>query len=233
MKSSGRRVVLAHEVDRLPDRPERRHGDELVGHPPAGGFLRIVEPALERDALRVGKPGQNLLAVLLVEIGDDLDRVVGIELADGFGDLLVRDRLEDLAADGVVDLRQRDPVEIVAHQADELVALLRVERLEHAAEIGFVEILYELAERLAVMPLDRIGDALDELRAKLALLVADRAAVIRPRACRRLCFHSESFRATCRRPRTRLARGILPGEGYGASKLQEARRPARQAGAAE
>ena len=177
--------LLAHEVDRLPDRPERRHGDELRRHPPAGGILRIVEAALERDALGVGKAGENLLAVFLVEVGDDLDGVVGIELADGLGDLLVRDRFQDLAADGVVDLGQRHPVEIVAHEADELVALVGVERLQHAAEIGFVQVAYERAERCAVVPLDRLGDALDEFRAELALLVADRAAAVRLRACGR------------------------------------------------
>ena len=88
----GQPRILAHEVDRLADRPERRHGDEMRRHPPAGGFLRIVEPALQRDALGERQAGEHLLAVLLVEVADDLDGVVGIELADGLGDLLVRDR---------------------------------------------------------------------------------------------------------------------------------------------
>ena len=126
-------------------------------------FLRIVEAALQRDALGERQAGEHLLAVLLVEVADDLDGVVGIELADGLGDLLVRDRFEDFAADRVVDLGQRHPVEIVAHEADELVALVRLERLQHVAEIGFVQVADERAERLAVMPLDRAGDALDEV----------------------------------------------------------------------
>ena len=199
---------LAHEVDGLPDGPERRHGDELRGHPPAGGFLRIVEPALERDALRVGKAGENLLAVFLVEVGDDLDGVVGIELADGLGDLLVRDRFEDFAADGVVDLGQRQPVEVVAHEADELVALFRLERLQHAAEVGFVQVGDEVAERSAVMRLDGVRDALDELGADRALVVADRAAFVRLRSCGGLCFQEPVLPPAADGREDPLARGV-------------------------
>ncbi len=36
----GQILALAHEIDRLPHRPERRHGDELRLHAPAGGVFR-------------------------------------------------------------------------------------------------------------------------------------------------------------------------------------------------
>ena len=42
---------LAHVVDGLADGPARRHRDELRLHAPAGGILRIVEAASQRDAL--------------------------------------------------------------------------------------------------------------------------------------------------------------------------------------
>ncbi len=79
-------LVLAHEVDGLADRPERRHGDEIRRHQPAGGILRIFQTALQRDALRQRHRRQNLVEVRLVEILQDLHRIVGIELADGIGD---------------------------------------------------------------------------------------------------------------------------------------------------
>ena len=53
-------------------------------------------------------------------------------------------------ADRVVDLGQRHPVEVVAHQPDERLALLRLERLQDVAEIGFVQVADERAQRLAV-----------------------------------------------------------------------------------
>ena len=84
---------------------------------------------------------------------------------------------EDLAADGVVDLGQRHPVEIVAHEADELVALVRIERLQHVAEIGLVQVADERCE--ASPPswlLMALGNALDE--------IGDRARPPR-RGCRR------------------------------------------------
>ena len=164
-------------------------------------FLRIVEAALQRDALGERQAGEHLLAVLLVEVGDDLDRVVGIELADDLGDLLVRDRFEDFAADGVVDLGQRHPVEVVAHEADELVALLRIERLQHVAEIGFVQIADERAQRLAVVPLDGLGDALDEVGVERALLVADGEPGRPVRAVRPSLFPPRSLRASARASR--------------------------------
>ena len=75
---------------------------------------------------------------------------------------------EDFAADRVVDLGQRHPVEVVAHEADELIALVRIERLQHVAEIGFVQVADQRAQRAAVVALDGARDALDEIRGESA-----------------------------------------------------------------
>ena len=58
---------LAHEVDRLPDRPERRHGDELGLHAPPGAVFRVVEGALERDALDGGQLVEDLRLFVFAE----------------------------------------------------------------------------------------------------------------------------------------------------------------------
>ena len=83
----GQVLVLAHVVDRLADRPERRHGDELGLHAPAGALFRIVERAAQPDAFGERQLRQDLVLVLLVEILEDVDRVVGIEFLDGLRDL--------------------------------------------------------------------------------------------------------------------------------------------------
>ena len=79
---------LAHVVDRLADGPVRRHRDELGLHPAAGGIFRIKQAALERDALRRRQLLEDLLLLLLVEAFQQLDRVVGFELADALGNRL-------------------------------------------------------------------------------------------------------------------------------------------------
>ena len=53
------------------------------------------------------------------------DGVVGIEIADAFGDGLRRQLLEDFLAHRVVDLGQRGEVEIAAQQFDEAAAAAR------------------------------------------------------------------------------------------------------------
>ena len=68
------------------------------------------------------------------------DRVVGIELAHALGDGLRRQLLEDFLADGVVDLGQRREVEVAPHQLDQARAQFRVERLDHGADIGLVQV---------------------------------------------------------------------------------------------
>ena len=78
----GQVLVLAHVVDGLADRPERRHGDELRLHAPAGGFFRIVERPPQPDPLGERQLRQDLVLVLLVEVFQDVDRVVGIEFLD-------------------------------------------------------------------------------------------------------------------------------------------------------
>ena len=73
--------VFSHIVDRLPDGPKRRDGDELRLHPPSGGVLRVVEAALEGDALGRGQPVEDLGLLVLVEPLEEVDGVIRIELA--------------------------------------------------------------------------------------------------------------------------------------------------------
>ena len=51
VEAVGQILGLAHIVDRLPDRPERRHGDEIGLHDAAGGVLRDIQGSA-RSAIR-------------------------------------------------------------------------------------------------------------------------------------------------------------------------------------
>ena len=135
----GQVLVFAHVVDRLADRPERRHGDELCLHAPAGALLGIVERAAQPDALGEGQLRQDLVLVLLVEVFQDVDGVVGIEFLHRLRDLLVGQVVDDVEADRLIDLGQRGEVEVLAQQIDQRQPLLGQQRLEQVAEFGLVQ----------------------------------------------------------------------------------------------
>ena len=79
----GKIVVLAHVVDRLADRPERRHRDELRLHAAPGALFGVVERASQPDAFGERQLCQDFVLVLLVEVLEDVDRVVGIQFLHG------------------------------------------------------------------------------------------------------------------------------------------------------
>ena len=92
-------------------RSNGRHRDELGLHAPAGRIFRVVQAALQRDALGRRQLLEDLGLVVLRQVFEDVDRVVGIEVAHALGDGLGRQLLEDFLADRVVDLGQRREVE--------------------------------------------------------------------------------------------------------------------------
>ena len=160
----GQVLVLAHVVDGLADRPERRHRHELGLHAPAGGLFRIVERAPQPDALGERQLRQDLVLVLLVEVFQDVDGVVGIELLDGLGDLLVGQVVDDVEADRLVDLGQRGEVEILAEQFDQRAALLGHQRFEQVAELRLVQAPDVLLQRQRIAIGDRSADMRQERR---------------------------------------------------------------------
>ena len=86
----------------------------------AGRFLRDIRGARQRDPLDAAESAARIGRLLgRLEILEDVDRVVGIEVADALGDVARRQVLEDLDADRLVELGQRGEVEVVAEQADQ------------------------------------------------------------------------------------------------------------------
>ena len=151
---------------------DRRHGDELRLHAPAGGIFGIKQAARQRDPLGGRKLLENLGLLVLRQIREDRHRIIGIELAHPLGHGLGRQLLEDFLADGVVDLGQRREIEIVPHQLDQAGAQFRVERLDQIADVGLVQIAHKLAQRCGIRSLDRLRDALDKFRTHRPILLA-------------------------------------------------------------
>ena len=115
---------------------------------------------------------ENLDLLFLRQVFENVDGVVGIELAHALGDGLGRKLVEDLLAHRVVDFGERGKVEILAHQFDELGPQFGIERLDQIAGIGFVQVADETAQRRAFPVRDGVADPFDEIGADGAVLVA-------------------------------------------------------------
>src|SRR4029077_12781362 len=163
---------LAQVVDGLSDRPDGRHGNELGLHAPAGRVFRVEQAARQRDPLGSGKLIENLGLLVLRQVLEDGHRIIGIELAHAFGHGLGRQLFEDFLADGVIDLGQRGKIEVVPHQLDELGAQIRVERLDQIADVGLVQVAYQLAQRRGIPGGNRLRNALDIILAHCPILLA-------------------------------------------------------------
>ena len=137
---------------RLPDGPDRRHRDELGLHAPAGGLFRVVEALRQRDALGRRQLLEDFGLLFLRQVFEDVDRVVGIELAHALGDGLGRQLFEDLLAHRVVDFGQRREVEVAAHQLDQLRPQLGIERLDQVAGVGLVQFADQRPQQAGVAP---------------------------------------------------------------------------------
>jgi hypothetical protein len=86
----GQIAAFAQEIDQVADGHVLGHRDQIAAHQAAGGFLGIGQRGFDRGAvfrLHLGKDG---LLVLLVEILDHRDGVVGVELLGDVGDFIPR-----------------------------------------------------------------------------------------------------------------------------------------------
>ncbi len=107
----GQVLGVAHEVDDLADRPERRHGHEVGLHQAAGGLFRVEEVALQRGAVALRQLIEDFLLVVRLEASEQVGGVVAVEVADGARQDVVGQRLRDLVAHLLVDLGQHLEVE--------------------------------------------------------------------------------------------------------------------------
>ena len=132
-------VVLAHEVDQVADGQVLGHRDQLALHQAAGGFLRIGQRAFDRRAVFRLHLGEDRLLVRVVEVLDQLDRVVGIELLGDFGHRFGRQGLDHVLADVVVEFGD----DLAGHQVgdgrSQRAALVGFEQFEQVGDVGRVE----------------------------------------------------------------------------------------------
>ena len=114
---------------------------------------------------------EDVVAILLVEILENVDGVVRIEFADCCRQLIVRQMLDDFETNGFIDLGQRRHVEIVAQQAHQCQPLVRIQQFEQMAHFRFVQARDVVLEEGSIACLDRLADTGQEIDANVAVLV--------------------------------------------------------------
>ena len=106
----------------------------------------IVQATGERGTVGLRQLLEDFCLLVFRQVLEDRDGVVGLELADAFCHRLRRQLIEDLVAHRVVDLGQRGEVEVDAEQRDEPRALLRLQRLDQRAHVGFMQVADQLSQ---------------------------------------------------------------------------------------
>ncbi len=100
-----------HVVDCLADRPEGGNRHELRLHQSAGGVFGVLQRPAQRCAVGGRQLGQDLAAVGLVQILNQINGIVRIELVEGRNDDLVRQHSHEIVAHRLIEFRQRSDVE--------------------------------------------------------------------------------------------------------------------------
>ena len=163
----GQLLGLAHVVDHLPDRPERRHRHEIRLHETAGRLLRVLEVALQRGAIAGRDARQDLLPDCGLEAFQQIGRVVGLELGDGLGQQLLGQRRQQLVAHRGVELGEHLGAEGGAQRLDQRHALLRLQLLDQVGKVGRLEALHQRAHALMVGGAQRLRQGPRQLGRRL------------------------------------------------------------------
>ncbi len=126
----GQLLGLAQVVDGLADGPEGRDRDQLPLHEAAGTVLRVGEDRLENGAIARRNRLQDLALLLLLQILDQVDGIVGVELGDGRRQVDGAELLDHLVADLFLEFGENLRIEIRPHDVDQLPPLVGAHPLQ-------------------------------------------------------------------------------------------------------
>ena len=153
---------LAHVVDGLADRPERRQRHQLPLHQAAGAVfgpgeaLRHPGPLRARDRVQDGRPPRR------VEVLEHGHGVVAVHVGDRFRRPLGADFGDQRLADAVLDMGQHVAAEHVVGERDQAAALVRAEALDQVGGVGVVQRREEGADPVTVGGRERPAHFADE-----------------------------------------------------------------------
>ncbi len=149
---------LAKMGDGVADAPEARHRDQLAAHQPPGAIFRIGQRLFDQGAVGGRNGLEHQFLVVVLELGNDMDRVVGLELADRGDRLGDAEFLDDLVADLVVKLGEDVGRKVGAQGLDDLAAFVATQVLQQIGDVGAVDRLEQGADFVGVVAIERLPD---------------------------------------------------------------------------
>jgi peptidylprolyl isomerase len=164
-------VGRAEIVDDLADRPMFRHRDQVALHQAAGGFLGIAQRLFDRGAIVGLHRLKNSPLVVLVEVFDQGNGVVGLKLAGDVRNLLRLHFVEQTFANVIIHFGEHIGADDAGERFHQPLALVARGKLDQIGDIGRVQRLDELARGLVIALVDGIEHPIDELRPQPVLFV--------------------------------------------------------------
>ena len=130
----------AHEVDHLPNGPEGRRLDHLALHQPSGAFLGIGQRLCDGGTFGRLERIQHLALFAFAQILDQIDHIVGLELAHRLGQLGRGEDFQQLVTHPFLDFRQDGIVELGPDQIDHPAPVLGRNLFQQIGRVGCVQI---------------------------------------------------------------------------------------------
>ena len=120
----GQIVLRPQKINRLSNVPMIRCHDQLALHQATGGFLGIGQRLFDHDAVVVVQSVQNGFGLWIVEVFDQVDNVVGFQIAHGLGQNGGLHRTNHVFAQAFIQFGQDLAVKLGPVQAHERVAII-------------------------------------------------------------------------------------------------------------
>ena len=132
-------AFLAQEIDEVANRQVLGHRDEIAAHQAPGGFLGVSERARYRLAGFGLEFGDNRALVGLVQVLDQLHRIIGVELFGDGGDRLRGQGLHQVFADVIVQFGDHVTGHQIGDRGGQLRAFGAAEQFDQVGNVGGVE----------------------------------------------------------------------------------------------
>ncbi len=172
-------IVVAQVIDEVADGHRLRHRHQLALHQAAGGFLRIGQGAFDDGAVLGIHFRQDRLLVGLVEVLDQLHRIVGVELFGQFRHCRGGQRLDHALAHVVVELGHHLAGHQVGYGGGKVAPLGRFQQLQQVGDVGRVQRFDQLIGAGIVFLLQRFAHGFDKFRLEPVILVELLALAVR------------------------------------------------------
>ena len=167
----GQPFLAAQKVDGLAHSPVFGGGHHLGLHEAAGRIFGIGQRLLDGGTVGFVQRRQNRLLLGRLHVLDQVDDIVAVHLAHGLGQHLMGQLLDDLVANGLVDLGQDLAVDLAFIEMQELAPARGRELFDQVGDIGGMDRVQQRVQRRGVIFVDGLGDGFQILLAQPEIIL--------------------------------------------------------------